>query len=318
MPISHFTLQREKMEVSNHPDDSDFEADAPAPPNPFNGPLLRAGLQVVSADPEAKARWCTVALPKAVSDVKRVYQPIISSCDPEATLCSSDTGSSGVLEGQTPPENATSQGIEVAPGVVLTVAQVQVLAGLLQPGRQWCCYLVTGFRPMGVHRFRVMCRNWYGASKMSKASVPYTLPSDKPLQIMTPFLQSSSTGFALAYWVEPCCNGTDIRRFEIQRQRLWVADPNDSDSDPGEHDTDDWVVHQFVDPAQSMVCFLTTDQPDIANLLHYRGKRRFGRRNAIAVPDLRAGKTYRIRMRAENDHGWSPVSAPSPSIRIIG
>ncbi len=67
-----------------------------------------------------------------------------------------------------------------------------------------------------------------------------------------------------------------------------------------------------------MVAFLGTVRPDIANLLHYRGKRRFGRQLAMPVTTLRPGKSYQVRVRALNALGWSPYSQPSALARQTG
>ena len=83
-------------------------------------------------------------------------------------------------------------------------------------------------------------------------------------------------------------------------------------------DTEDWTDIATLPAAQAMVAYSGTGRPDVANVMHYRGKRRFGRHCAMPLTTVRPGKTYQVRIRAEYSLGWSPFSAPSPSIRMMG
>lgn len=202
MPIIGITLEREKVRQSTHPDESDFEAPPAAPSTLYNGPYGRAGRLHRNHE---HTRWGVVGLPDAVAQCRHPHPPL----GPEH------------LSGAVP--------VDLGHGEVASLETLRRAASVLPPGRPWGCYVVGGMKPTSGHRFRVRCRNWYGASQFSVGSVPCTVSSDRPEPVMAPMLQTTSPWHALVYWIEPCANGEEVSQYQVQCRRLWVAHPEDSD-----------------------------------------------------------------------------------------
>ena len=287
--VTGFGVQCRRVLMSKHPDETESDDSEPAEPRPFGGPLGRANVYK-----PPKSKWRQVVVAEYVEKATRIQEP----------LCKTEVDAGG-------------RDIELVNGIKMTLEQQQAVLMDLEPGRRWAYAVVGGFKPCSHHAFRVQSSNVFGRSKFSDPSEPGVLPPDVPVVPISPYPEASSPTVIVLYWIEPCHNGIETAEYQIQRQRVYTSGPEDSESDEEENDTAAWMDACLAPVGDVLGSFRMTGAPDIVKLLGVRGKRRFGRRCSIPVPDLRPGKTYRFRIRAWNEIGWSGYSAPSSECRTI-